>query len=98
MKLRIFTMIGMVLLLTLGLDAAGAGGGLTTATTAIQSLKTTLTNLAKIVAGIGLIFIAIRYFMQQSEQRSIPWGWVIAAIVIGSANEILGLFNLTTTP
>jgi len=95
MKLRIFTMIGMVLLLTLGLDAA-AGGGLTTATTAIKSLRSTLTDLAKIVAGIGLIFIAIRYFMQQSEQRSIPWGWVIAAVVIGSATDILKLFGLDT--
>ena len=92
MKLRIFTMIGMVLLLTLGLDAAG--GGLTGVTTTATSLRGTLETLAKIVAAIGLIFIVIRYFMQQSEQRSIPWGWVIAAIMLGSITEILTLFNI----
>jgi len=92
MKLRIFTMIGMVLLLTLGLDAAG--GGLGGVTTAAEGLKTTLHNLAVIIASLGLLFIIIRYFMQQSEQRSIPWGWVIAAIMLGSSQEILDLFGI----
>jgi len=90
MKTKLLTLIGLLLLLTLDL----AAGGLTQVTTSANSLKTTLTTLAKIIAAIGLLFIVIRYFMQQSEQRSIPWGWVIAAILLGSVDEILKMFGI----
>lgn len=90
MKTKLFTILGLILLLSLGADAAG----LSQLTTSATSLKTTLTTLAKIIAAIGLLFIIIRYFMQQSEQRSLPWGWVIAAILLGSIDEILTLFGI----
>ena len=89
--MKIFTILGIVLIFSLGLNA----GGLTQVTTSATDLKTTLTTLAKIIAAIGLLFIIIRYFMQQSEQRSIPWGWVIAAILLGSVDEILSIFGIS---
>jgi len=91
MKSKLFTILGLLLFLSLNLDAAG----LTQVTTSATSLKTTLTTLAKIIAAIGLLFIIIRYFMQQSEQRSMPWGWVIAAILLGSVTEILTMFGIS---
>ena len=90
MTTKIFTIIGFILLLSLGLDAAG----LTQVTTSANSLKTTLTTLAKIIAAIGLLFIVIRYFMQQSGQRTMPWDWVIAAIILGATEEILLMFGI----
>lgn len=90
MKTKLFTILGFILLFSLSLDAAG----LSQLTTSATDLKTTLFTLAKIIAAIGLLFIIIRYFMQQSEQRSIPWGWVIAAILLGSIEEILTMFGI----
>ena len=90
MKTKLFTILGLILLFSLNLDAAG----LTQLTTSATDLRTTLTTLAKIIAAIGLLFIIIRYFMQQSEQRSIPWGWVVAAILLGSVDEILTIFGI----
>ena len=90
MKTKLFTLLGLLLLLTLDLTA----GGLTQVTTSATDFKTTLLTLAKIIAAIGLLFIVIRYFMQQSEQRSMPWGWVIAAIILGAIEEILTMFGI----
>ena len=90
MKTKLFTILGLILLFSLNLDAAG----LSQLTSSATDLRTTLTTLAKIIAAIGLLFIIIKYFMQQSEQRSIPWGWVVAAILLGSVDEILTLFGI----
>jgi len=90
MKTKLFTILGLILLFSLNLDAAG----LSQLTTSATDLRTTITTLAKIIAAIGLLFIIIRYFMQQSEQRSIPWGWVVAAILLGSIDEILTIFGI----
>lgn len=83
--------IGLVLLFSIDIFASG----LTQVTTSANDLKGTLETLAKIIAAIGLLFIIIRYFMQTSENRSIPWGWVIAAILLGSVTEILGMFGIS---
>jgi len=90
MKQKLFMIFGIILIITLNLSA----GGLTQVTTSANDLKTTLLTLAKIIAAIGLLFIIIRYFIQTSEQRSIPWGWVIAAILLGSVDEILSMFGI----
>ena len=93
MKTKLFTILGLLLFLSLSLS----GAGLDQVKTSANSLKDTLFGLARIIAAIGLLFIIIRYFMQQSEQRSIPWGWVIAAILLGSVEEILTMFGISAT-
>jgi RsiW-degrading membrane proteinase PrsW (M82 family) len=90
MKTKLLTILGLILLFSLSLDAAG----LTQVTTSATDFKNTLFTLAKVIAAIGLLFIVIRYFMQQSEQRSMPWGWVIAAIILGAIEEILTMFGI----
>ena len=90
MKTKLLTLLGLLLLLTLDL----AAGGLSQVTTSANDFKDTLFTLAKVIAAIGLLFIVIRYFMQQSEQRAMPWGWIIAAIILGAVEEILTMFGI----
>jgi len=91
MKTKLLTTIGIFLLLSIGLNAAG----LDQLNTSAKDFKTSMETLAKVIAALGLLFIVIRYFMDKSEQRSIPWGWVVGAIILGSVSEILALFGIS---
>ena len=90
MKKQILIILGLMLLSVSMLDAGGLGG----VTGGLTTIKTTLFTIAKIVAGIGLLVIGIRYFFDQSGHRTVPWGWVVGAILIGAADTILGWFGL----
>ena len=90
MKTKLLTLLGLLLLLTLGL----AAGGLDQVATSANNFKDTLTTLAKAMAVIGLLFLVIRYFTKSAEVRTIPWGWIVAAIILGSIDEILPMFGI----
>ena len=92
MKKKILVILGLMLLSVSILDAAP--GQLGNVTGGLKSIKDTLFQIARVVAAIGLLVIGIRYFFDQSGHRTVPWGWVVGAILIGATPTILGWFGL----
>lgn len=86
--------IFLVLVLSLLASVSVYAGGLDTTVSNATTFKDTLIKLAKVVAIIGLVLLATRYFMQTAENRTIPWGWIIAAIILGSIDDIMTMFGI----